>query len=75
MRKDTVHFVERLQSVASEVDGNDVEFVETSLPLTPETKHREKVIDQLLHPTFNSHLGSHPDSPYAALPAANVVRR
>ena len=35
-----------MQSIAIEVDGDDVEFLETSFPLTLEATHREKEIEQ-----------------------------
>jgi transcription antitermination factor NusG len=41
-----------MQSIAIEVDGDDVEFVETSFPLALEATHKEKVIDQLQRPTL-----------------------
>jgi transcription termination/antitermination protein NusG len=41
-----------MQSIAIEVEGEDVEFLETSFPHTLETKHKEKVLDQLQRPTL-----------------------
>jgi len=40
------------QSIAIEVDGNDVEFMKTSAPLTLEATHREKEIEQLKRPLY-----------------------
>jgi len=40
------------QSIAIEVDGDDVKFVETSAPLTLEATHREKEIEQLKRPLY-----------------------
>jgi hypothetical protein len=41
-----------MQSIAIEVQGDDVEFLETSFPLAVETTHKEKVIDQVQPPTL-----------------------
>jgi transcription antitermination factor NusG len=41
-----------MQSIAIEVDGDDVEFVEASSPLTLEATHKEKEIEKLKQPTL-----------------------
>jgi transcription antitermination factor NusG len=41
-----------MQSIAIEVQGDDVEFLETSFPLAMETTHKEKVKDQVQPPTL-----------------------